>query len=174
MAHAYSVCSICCLGYDGCKQCHTHIIKCKRNTLTYHTVYTQASSTGQGRHHKTDTPVPAYIVQVVLKRKHQHSLDHVMLWQLWQTYQHHPQTLDRFFLLFFSVSISVVLISGISLVDYLRQLEPKFMGPVKASIIVQSHHEDDSVPVLQDMMNPPVKCWFVLKALWQPGLGVSP
>ena len=50
--------------------------------------------------------------------------------------------------------ISVFLVNGICLIDHLRQLEPKFMGSFKVSSAVLSHHGDNLVPFLLDMMNP--------------------
>ena len=61
-------------------------------------------------------------------------------------------------------SISILLANGISLFDHHRELKFKFMGAFKVSNTVLSHHADDSVSFLQDMMNPPVKCWFILDA----------
>ena len=51
--------------------------------------------------------------------------------------------------------MSILLTNGISLVNCLRQLESKLIGPFKVSSTVLSHHDDNSVSFLQDMMNPP-------------------
>ena len=53
-------------GNDGCKRCHSHNIRCKSNTLTYVIADTNPSSTGQGWHHRTDTPIPTYVLQDML------------------------------------------------------------------------------------------------------------
>ena len=39
------------------------------------------------------------------------------------------------------------------------------MGPFKVSSTTLAYYGDNSVSFLQDMMNPPVKCWFMLNAL---------
>ena len=61
--------------------------------------------------------------------------------------------------------ISILLVNDICLIDHLKQLEPKFMGPFKVLSAAFSHHGDDSVPFFQDMMNQPVKCWFIFYAM---------
>ena len=60
---------------------------------------------------------------------------------------------------------SILLINSISLFDRFRQHNFKFMGSFKILSAVQFHHENYSVSILQDMMNTPVKCWFMLNAL---------
>ena len=62
-------------------------------------------------------------------------------------------------------TISFFLVNGISLFDLLSQLEPKFIGSIKVLSAVPSHHGDDSVSFLQDMMNPPVDSWFILNGM---------
>ena len=64
-----------------------------------------------------------------------------------------------------SDGISILLINGISLVDCLRQLKPKFIDPFKVSSTAPFHNGDNSIPFLQDIMNPSVKCWFMLNAM---------
>ena len=62
-------------------------------------------------------------------------------------------------------SVSIFLVNGICLFDWLRELKPKLMGPFKVLSTASSHHGEKSVPFLQDMMNPPNKSWFMLDAL---------
>ena len=59
----------------------------------------------------------------------------------------------------------LLLFNNISLFYHFRQLKSKFAGPFKISRTVLSHHGDDSIPSLQDIINPPVKHWFMLNAL---------
>ena len=75
-------------------------------------------------------------------------------------------------------NVSILLVDGISLIDRLRQLEPKFMVSFQILNTKPSHYGDNSILFFRDMMNPPAKCWFMLNALlwhiWQPGLCVIP
>ena len=61
--------------------------------------------------------------------------------------------------------ISILLINGICLTDHLRQLKLKFMCPFKVLSTALSHHRDNLVPFLQDMMDPLVKYLFIFNAL---------
>ena len=78
--------------------------------------------------------------------------------------------------------IFILLLNGICLIDHLRQLKPKVMGHFKISSMMFSYYGDNLVPFLQNMMNPPVKCWFIFDALshsifgnldWMPFLNVG-
>ena len=51
------------------------------------------------------------------------------------------------------------------LLNHLKQLKFKFMGPYKVLRTVLSHHGDHMVPFLQDIVNPSVRCWIMLNAL---------
>ena len=74
-------------------------------------------------------------------------------------------------------SISICLVDGNCLFDHLRPLEPKLMGSFKVSSTAPFHHGDNSVSFLQNMMNQPVKCWFMLNALsygiWTTWIGCN-
>ena len=68
-------------------------------------------------------------------------------------------------------SVSILLVNGISLFDLLGSSGPNLWVILSTA---PSHHGFNSVSFLQNIMNPPVKCWFMLDALhygiFEPGL----
>ena len=62
--------------------------------------------------------------------------------------------------------ISTLFINGICLIDCLRQLDTKLMGLSKVPNATFSHNEGYPVPFPEDVMNPPVECWFMFYSLF--------
>ncbi len=60
--------------------------------------------------------------------------------------------------------ITILLFELKGLFDGLRQFNAKFMGPFQIMGIPFSYKRNNTVPLPQDMRNPPVESWFMVNA----------